>query len=276
MDNRPHALVTNDDGIESGFLRQLVDALSPVFRVSVAAPADEQSWIGRAISRRGEIEVTANHSCFPENVEAWSISGTPTDCVNIALGNLLVERPDIVISGINIGFNTTEPLILSSGTIAGAIEGAAWGLPSIAFSKCIPEHLFESIRQSKGQTVGNFAYSLKNAATHACKLSLQLLNAPESIGNVVNINFPTETRADSPIEETFPAPLQLGSLYRETAPGKYRFTYSEGHLYNPHPNSDRVTLQRGSISRSVLDFSRIGRPPVDPKEKSDIGTRVQD
>ncbi len=134
---KPHALVTNDDGIESAFLHRLVDALLPDFRVSVAAPAFEQSWTGRSMTRHGEIEAIHSPSIFPEGVEAWAISGTPTDCVNIALGNLLPEKPNIVLSGINIGFNTTETLILSSGTIAGAIEGVLWDLPAMAFSKCV-------------------------------------------------------------------------------------------------------------------------------------------
>ena len=109
MKYRPHALVTNDDGIESAFLHRLVEALLPDFEVSVAAPAFEQSWIGRAISRHSEIEVIPGLAYFSKDVQAWAISGTPTDCVNIALGNLLTKKPDIVLSGINIGFNTTEP-----------------------------------------------------------------------------------------------------------------------------------------------------------------------
>jgi len=170
---KPHALVTNDDGIDSIFLHRLVDALLPDFTVSVAAPAFEQSWIGRAVTRHGEIEVIHSPSLFPTGVEAWAISGTPSDCVNIALGNLLPQLPDIVLSGINIGFNTTETLILSSGTVAGAIEGALWNLPAIAFSKCVPNHLFANIQQSKGQTEGALADSLSAAAEHARRIALE-------------------------------------------------------------------------------------------------------
>ena len=164
---KAHALVTNDDGIESAFLHRLVEALLPQFRVSVAAPAAEQSWTGRSMTRHGELEAIRSSSHFPDGVEAWAISGTPTDCVNIALGNLLPEKPDIVLSGINIGFNTTESLILSSGTVAGAIEGVIWDLPAMAFSKCVPNHLFEKIRDAKGQTDGDFNTSLSSAAAQA-------------------------------------------------------------------------------------------------------------
>ena len=252
---KPHALVTNDDGIESAFLHRLVEALLPDFQVSVAAPAFEQSWIGRAISRRREVEVIQSPCIFPSGVAAWAISGTPTDCVNIALGNLLPELPDIVISGINIGFNTTETLILCSGTVAGAIEGATWGLPAIAFSKSVPAHLFEDIRDSKGQTAGAFRESLSCAAQHARQMALKLVQHPEAEGKVVNVNFPGTTNADSPVESTFPAKLRLGSFYREVSPEKYSFRYSDGLMLDRHPHSDRAALERGSISRSVLDFS---------------------
>jgi 5'-nucleotidase len=256
---KPHALVTNDDGIESAFLHRLVEALLADFTVSVAAPAFEQSWIGRAVSRHGEVEVIHSPALFPNGVDAWAISGTPTDCVNIALGNLLPERPDIVISGINIGYNTTETLILSSGTVAGAIEGALWNLPAIAFSKCVPNHLFESIRDSKGQTAGDFSKSLHTAANHARQIALDTLKTPPTLGQVVNINFPAETLESSPMEETIPAKIHLGSLYAETSPGKYSFRYSDGAILEPNTQSDRAALERGSISRSVLDFARIGQ-----------------
>ena len=215
---KAHALVTNDDGIESAFLHRLVEALLPQFRVSVAAPALEQSWTGRSMTRHGELEAIHSSSYFPDGVEAWSISGTPTDCVNIALGNLLLEKPDIVLSGINIGFNTTESLILSSGTVAGAIEGALWDLPAMAFSKCVPNHLFEKIRDAKGQTDGDFNASLKAAAAHAAQMAVETLAATEKhLGVVVNVNFPVETDADTPIIDTFPAKLQLGSLFTESS-----------------------------------------------------------
>ncbi len=256
---KPHALVTNDDGIESAFLHTLVEALTQDFDVSVAAPAFEQSWIGRAISRRRQVEVIQSASHFPAHVQAWAVDGTPTDCINIALGNLLQRPADIVISGINIGYNTTETLILSSGTVAGAIEGAQWGLPAVAFSKCVPNHLFEGIRDANGQTEGDFSESLKSAAAHARKLTCEVYQNPPEAGKVVNINFPEVTHADSPVEETFPAKIRLGSFYVESAPGKYSFRFSEGKIIDPHPQSDRAALERGSISRSLLDFSQISQ-----------------
>lgn len=256
---KPHALVTNDDGIESAFLHRLVDALHGQFQITVAAPAFEQSWIGRAISRRKEIEAIHSPSIFPEGIDAWAIDGTPTDCVNIALGNLVSKPVDIVLSGINIGYNVSETLILSSGTIAGAIEGASWGLPAVAFSKSVPDHLFEDIRINNGRTQGDFTDSLIAAAQHACHIALETLNTPPSHFNVININFPAKTNANTLSEETIPAKVQLGSIYKQNDSGKYVFHFSGGAEIEKNKHSDVAALSRGNISRSILDFTQIGK-----------------
>ena len=118
---RPLALVTNDDGIDSPFLHGLVNALTEDFEVLVAAPAREQSWSSRSFTRRGDIAVKERTDLpWP----AWSIDGTPSDCVNLACGNLVSRRPAVVVSGLNVGFNVSLPLILASGTVAAALEGS--------------------------------------------------------------------------------------------------------------------------------------------------------
>jgi len=254
-----HVLVTNDDGISSGFLHRLVEALLPHFKVSVAAPKQEQSWIGRAISRHSEIAIEDHSKHFPSTVEAWSIDGTPSDCVNIALGNLLDSTPQIVVSGINLGFNTSEILILSSGTIAGAIEGSIWGLPSIAFSQAIPHPLYEEIHSQGGHIEGSFAPIIAASATKAAELTLQTLERPPSPGKVLNVNFPDTMHADTPIEPTSPSKIHMGSMYELNQNGNYQFRYSDGTRICQNPNSDREALSRGSISISELDFSAIGK-----------------
>jgi len=261
MKSKPHVLVTNDDSIESAFLHQLVHALHQDFKVSVAAPATEQSWIGRAVSRHSEIKVKRDHRFFADDVEAWSVGGTPTDCVNIALGNLLPELPDIVVSGINVGFNTTETLILSSGTVAGAIEGALWDLPAIAFSQCVPREIFLEVSGNHGKTTGKFAGTLAASAKHAASIAVDTLENPPKAGCVLNVNFPPQADENSKIAETFPAKITLGSLYREKRPGVFKFEYSDGVIVETDENSDRTALERGLISRSLLDFSKMGKRP---------------
>ena len=144
---RPLLLVSNDDGIQSFFLKALVNALLKDFDVLVAAPADEQSWVGRGMSRSGEITAS---KCLDWPCEAWSITGKPADCVNIALNHLCKRKPAAVVSGMNLGFNTTLVLTLSSGTVAAATEGALAGLPAFAFSLAIAHDEFMQVSRARG------------------------------------------------------------------------------------------------------------------------------
>jgi 5'-nucleotidase len=256
---RPQVLITNDDGIDSGFLQALAQSLATQFEVFVAAPLEEQSWIGRAVSRHRTVKVHDHTASYPFASKAWAISGTPTDCVNIALGNLLKRQPDIVVSGINIGYNTTEALILSSGTIAGAIEGAQWGLPAIAFSMCLPNDAFLQISASKGHAIGPFAASLQHACQHAVGIAAQTWQAPPPSGQVRNINFPIETKADSTIVATVPAKVFMGSFYQACGENEYQFAFTPGKELEVSSHTDRAALERGDISDSLLDLSRIGR-----------------
>ena len=132
-----HLLVTNDDGLDSVFLHELVHALLAAgHRLLVAAPAGEQSWIGAAKTRYRPLRSRQTDRGF--GCPTWSVDGTPSDCVNIALAHLLpADAPAIegVVSGINIGRNTSLAFIIASGTIGGAWEGALHGLPAVALSQ---------------------------------------------------------------------------------------------------------------------------------------------
>ncbi len=252
-----HILVANDDGIKSGFLKVLVEALLPYFKVSVAAPKKEQSWIGRAISRHNEIEVEKVTSTFPKGVEAWSIDGTPSDCVNIALGHLLESPPDIIVSGINIGFNTADIFILSSGTIAGAIEGSLWGYPAIAFSQTIPHEIYDEIHSKGGEPTPDFAPILKSSAEKSAQITLETLENPPEKGVILNVNFPRNMHKEAKIVTTCPAKVKLGSLYRRNENGNYQFSYAEGSILDHGGQTDRIALERGNISISPLNFSNV-------------------
>lgn len=260
--SRPHVLITNDDGIDSYFLRVLVEShLAANFQVSVAAPLSEQSWIGRAFSRHREVHVARVEE---DGFAAWAIDGTPADCVNIALGHLLPERPDAVVSGINIGFNATMPLCLSSGTLAGAIEGAGWGIPALAFSLELPDDEFESIRLSHGKAVGATLESLRAAAARAADFTRAELAAGQAADTVVhNVNFPKICRATTPVEKTVPANLPLGSLYRRETPTSFCFRWHRNEAAVPRHDTDLACLARGNISHSVLNYSALGRAAGD-------------
>lgn len=256
---RPLILMTNDDGIESGFLHTLARALEAHFEICVAAPASEQSWIGRAVSRHRDVEVQ-EHKELPWR--AWTVNGTPTDCVNIALGNLLSERPAAVVSGINIGYNTTVPLIYSSGTVAGAMEGAFWGLPAFAVSQQIPDTIFAEVTQSNGQLTDHWQQTLDKNAVHAADLIQRMLHQPLQNAEdavVHNLNYPAQPHQPFETVLTVPASLHVLPFYQEAHPGTYRFHFQHGEERNDAQLTDREAMNRGWVSHSILNFSALGR-----------------
>ncbi len=263
MSTRHRILLTNDDGIDCVFLHELAAALATRHRVFVAAPAGERSWIGRAFSRNGEVSVAAEG--MPDAEQAWRIRRTPSDCVNIALGHLLTgdNAPDIVLSGINIGYNASMPLGLSSGTMAGAIEGAAWGGRAAAFSLHLDQSDFEYLRHHRGQASGNTLKALRSAAGHALKFTNELLMQPKQAGRIEihNFNFPRDCDDDCAVEEVEPAHLRLGSLFEQVKPGVFRFVWNDGLDLSGHNRTDLAGLARGNICRSTIDFSTLGRLP---------------
>ena len=125
-------LVTNDDGIGSPGLQALVRAFEPVAETFVVAPEHERSATGHAITLHKPLR--AHPASIPgAAVRAWATNGTPADCVVLGILDLLPDRPDVVVSGINVGPNLGRDLTYS-GTVSGAMEGAIFGLPSVAVS----------------------------------------------------------------------------------------------------------------------------------------------
>ena len=266
---KPLLLVSNDDGISSFFLRALVDALVNHYEVIVAAPASEQSWVGRSMTRSGSLKVM-QVSDWP--CTAWSITGRPADCVNIGINHLCTRKPDAVVSGMNLGFNTTLALTLSSGTVGAATEGALAGLPAIAFSLMIPHDEFLTVSKAHGYR-GARDQVTRAAAQKARELVDQILSQPNIPLSVHNINFPAEVNAQSPVEQTTLALNQMPSLFaldqertqqdfkaaqKSSSEGIYSFVFSkEWKFLNNPENSDLKTLQSGAISHTLINWGMI-------------------
>jgi 5'-nucleotidase len=124
-------LLTNDDGISAPGLAALYEGVRGLGEITVVAPAFERSAVGHAITLSDPLRVSEHP--WPDGVRAWGVSGTPADCVKIAVGALLPERPDIVLSGVNDGANVGTN-ILYSGTVSAATEAVMLGMPAAAIS----------------------------------------------------------------------------------------------------------------------------------------------
>ena len=140
-DKKTRVLIANDDGIKSGYMLALARALAPVAEVYVFAPDEEQSGVSHAFTVRKALSVQKVD--VEAAVEAYSMSGTPADCVKFALGHFAAHGLttegvgpgafDVCFSGVNVGENSGVSS-LYSGTVAGAREAALWGVPGIALS----------------------------------------------------------------------------------------------------------------------------------------------
>ena len=137
---RPLILVSNDDGIDAPGLVSLVFALQDLGDIHVVAPIDEQSAVGHAITIRSPVRARSWQLVGdPQHSAAHAVTGTPADCVKIAVDKLLPRQPDLVVSGINRGPNTAVNVIYS-GTVSAATEAAILGIDAIAFSLSSLEH----------------------------------------------------------------------------------------------------------------------------------------
>ncbi len=124
-------LVTNDDGIDARGLRALVEVGQEFGDVVVIAPTDPQSAMSHAITVKVPIRVYKEH--LYDSVTAYSCNGTPVDCVKMAINRILPRKPDLILSGINHGGNSSSS-VLYSGTMGAALEGCLNHIPSIGFS----------------------------------------------------------------------------------------------------------------------------------------------
>jgi 5'-nucleotidase len=128
---KPQILITNDDGISAKGIASLIEAARPFGDLHVLAPDKPQSGMGHAITLHDPIRLFKS-TLYP-GIEAYACSGTPVDCVKLGIFELLGAKPDLILSGVNHGENSSTN-VLYSGTMSAAIEGAMEGIPSFGFS----------------------------------------------------------------------------------------------------------------------------------------------
>ena len=131
MNKKPLILVTNDDGITAKGIKSLIEAVKPLGDILVVAPDKPQSGMGHAITIHDPLRLKKSNQF--EGIESYTCSGTPVDCVKLAIYEVIKGRPTLLVSGINHGSNAATN-ILYSGTMSAAIEGAIENIPSIGFS----------------------------------------------------------------------------------------------------------------------------------------------
>jgi 5'-nucleotidase len=172
MESKPLILVTNDDGITAPGIRALIEVVQTLGEVVVVAPDSPQSGMGHAITVNDMLHVK-KVSPFGTDITAYSCSGTPVDCIKMGVHELIKRKPDLCVSGINHGSNSSINVIYS-GTMSAAVEAGIEGIPAIGFS--LQDFSWEA----------NF----EPAKIYIRSIVQRVLEEGLPSGTVLNVNFP--------------------------------------------------------------------------------------
>ncbi|TWT52661.1 5'-nucleotidase SurE [Rubripirellula amarantea] len=242
-------LLTNDDGVFAPGLAALHRSLSRLGDVVVAAPATEQSGVGHSITFLTPLTCKSIHRDGKH--WAWAVDGSPADCVKLSITELFREEPvDLVVSGINSGLNAGIN-VLYSGTVAAAIEGAFFGVTSVAVSLEYDEDA-----------------DFDAAAAIATDVIAKVVKQPDSAGRLFNLNIPTAATINhqgAGKGETKVVPMglaQYGRSYeRRTDPGgrHYYWALWSDPATPPPEQADVAQLRAGNVTLTPLDFDLTNR-----------------
>src|SRR5437773_3879814 len=226
----PRILITNDDGYRSAGLNALAGALASVGEVTIVAPVQEASAIGHALTLRHPLRLE------PIDDRVFAVDGTPTDCVNIAVTHVFKGLPDLVVSGINKGFNLGDD-VTYSGTVAGALEGALLGIPAVAVS----------IRSTRGE------YDFSHAARAAVSMADAILQRPLPARTFLNINVPKGPPKGYRVTVQATRNHITSVVERHDPKGRPYYWIEEGQNdWQPHDRSDYQAVRDGYVSITPL------------------------
>jgi 5'-nucleotidase len=234
----PRILISNDDGIDAHGLKVMEEIAAKISDdVWVVAPQTEQSGASHSLTLTEPLRM---HEVGPKR---YAVQGTPTDCVMLAVYHLLDgQRPDLLLSGINMGVNLGEDLTYS-GTVAAAIEGALLGIPSIAISQQINWETGEAHWQS--------------ATAFAPDLIAKLLGTEWPSGVLMNINIPNLASGDiQGVQATVQGQRDASQMViderTDMRGAPYYWIGFREHVGEPHAETDLAAIDRGAISVTPL------------------------
>lgn len=243
-----HILITNDDGIHAEGIQHLSQTLfeNGGSKISIVAPDRERSAIGHAITMHRPLRVEKVKFLHNPELTGWSVNGTPSDCVKLAVEAILNDRPDLVISGINQGSNLGTD-VLYSGTVSAAVEGLIMGIPSIAVSLT-----------DRGESS-----CYKFAAGFICRLIPGLMQNSAIQANLINVNIPAAVEKIRGARVTSLGKRRYRNIFdKRTDPRGLLYYWLAGELVEDDPeedDSDTRAIRDGYISVTPIHFSLTNR-----------------
>ena len=240
-------LLTNDDGIFAPGLAAMEEALARLGDVVAVAPSTEQSGVGHAITFLTPL--TAKQVFAGDRCRGWAVDGSPADAVKLGITQFLPRRPDLVVSGINSGLNAGIN-VLYSGTVAAAIEGAFFGITSVAVS-------LEWDEQA----------DYRRAAEIAVDVIAELLRRAPPAGSLFNVNLPTSALRGTPTLRVVPmSTARYGEAFERRIDPRGRPYYWATNDPPPPPSpheSDVTALAAGHVTLTPLDYDLTHRAGLD-------------
>lgn len=226
---RPLILITNDDGFRAKGINCLIEELKALGEIVVFAPDGHRSGMSSAITSQIPIQVKKEKE--EENLTVYSCSGTPVDCVKLAMNEILGKKPDLLVSGINHGSNAAV-CVLYSGTMGAALEGAVFGIDSIGIS--LTDH--------------NPDADFSEAARYARLIAEKVLKDGLPEGVCLNVNVPENRKPKGIKVCTQTKGRWINEFKKEKEPGLFWLT---GNFRNDDPEnaeSDEWALAHGFVS----------------------------
>ena len=243
------ALISNDDGVNATGILAAKNAIEDLCEVCVVAPETQQSGIGHAITLYDPLRI--NPTTLRDKSQAYGVTGTPTDAVTFGLFEIMGEKPDIMISGINTGFNIGKAELTTSGTLGAAIEAASFSIPTIAISQEVTQ---DDIKFENGQVEVDFNFAVK-MLNKLAKIVLKK-GLPEGI-DLLNVNVPANPSDDEFEIVTLGDRMYSPVVEQRLDPRGKPYYWIDGDLYELNkPGSDGYELkvkQRTTITPIKID-----------------------
>lgn len=239
-------LLTNDDGPASPALMPFARALRSVGEVRAVAPDRERSWSSKAITRHDPLRVAQSER---SGVTVVTVSGFPADAVHVGAA-YFDEPPDLVVSGINLGYNFSAIGALASGTIGAAFEARALGIPGVAFSA---EGRGDWLQWYERAASPDSAPVWERLAGLCATLLADIL-AADLPGDVINVNVPWEAGPETPRQLAPLAPVSYGQLHRRNPDGTFshRYRADRGEMLAAAGCDTAVSLSREIAVTPIL------------------------
>ena len=247
-------LLTNDDGVYSSGIRAAYKAVSDLGEVTVSAPMMQQSGVGRSISIFEPLRI---NSTTIDGIKVNAVGGTPTDSVILGIYAIMKEKPDLILSGFNIGENISTDTITTSGTIGAALEGASYDIPAIAASIQVIEEgdKFDDHREYEH----DFEVAIKVVNRIARKVLKHGL--PENV-DLLNVNIPHFVEMDTDIEITHLARKLFRTGVQERLDPRGRpYYWIDGDLIIESEEGTDVNavMKNGNISVTPISLDATAR-----------------